>query len=167
MLNVCMLSIFNLHLNLLWLFIREMWYINSNCKLDRFVVMERIVFCNETVLPFQGFHANIIIILTREKGRERPSISYPLFKIACFVTKVISIFNKKMSWSKLVNPRRPSELSVTKRSLVKHKIWPLVLTSLDQLIFTLNILFTFVTKQTTSMRRSAVLSLPLYLMFRG
>jgi hypothetical protein len=86
-----------MHLNLLWLFIREMWYINSNCKLDRFVVMERFFFSNETVLPFQGLNTNIFIILTREIGRERPSISYLLIKIACFVTKVISIFNMKMS----------------------------------------------------------------------
>jgi hypothetical protein len=41
----------------------------------------------------------------------------------------------------------------------------LVLTSLDQLIFKLKILFTFVTKQVTLMRRSTVLSLPLQLVF--
>jgi len=41
----------------------------------------------------------------------------------------------------------------------------LVLTSLDQLIFKLKILFTFFTKQATLMRRSTVLSLPLQLVF--
>jgi hypothetical protein len=43
----------------------------------------------------------------------------------------------------------------------------LVLTSLDQLIFVLKILFTLVSKQATLMRRSAVLSLPLQLVFPG
>jgi hypothetical protein len=41
----------------------------------------------------------------------------------------------------------------------------LVLTSLDQLIFKLKILFAFVTKQATLMRRSTVLSLPLQIVF--
>ncbi len=42
----------------------------------------------------------------------------------------------------------------------------LVLTSLDQLLFILKILFTYVTKQAaTLMRRSTVLSLPLQLVF--
>ncbi len=41
----------------------------------------------------------------------------------------------------------------------------LVITSLDQLIFIMKILFTFTTKQTTSMRRSIVLSLPPQLVF--
>jgi hypothetical protein len=43
----------------------------------------------------------------------------------------------------------------------------LVLTGLDQLIFKLNKIFTFVTKQATLMRRSTVLSLPLQLVFPG
>jgi hypothetical protein len=38
-------------------------------------------------------------------------------------------------------------------------------TSLDQLIFTLKILFTFFTKQATLMRRSTVMNLPLWLVF--
>ncbi len=41
----------------------------------------------------------------------------------------------------------------------------LVLTSLDQLLFILKILFSFVTKQATLKRRSTVLSLPPYLVF--
>jgi hypothetical protein len=41
----------------------------------------------------------------------------------------------------------------------------LVLTSLDQLIFMLNILFTFITKLATLMKRSIVLSLPPQLVF--
>jgi hypothetical protein len=41
----------------------------------------------------------------------------------------------------------------------------LVLTSLDQLLFILKILFNFITKQATSTRRSTVLSLPLQLGF--
>jgi hypothetical protein len=41
----------------------------------------------------------------------------------------------------------------------------LVLTSLDQQLFTLKILFTFVTKQAKLMRRSTVLSLPVHLIF--
>ncbi len=50
--------------------------------------------------------------------------------------------------------------------------WPstvdlLVLTSLYQLVFILKILFTFVTKQTSLMRRSTVLSFPLQLGFSG
>ncbi len=43
----------------------------------------------------------------------------------------------------------------------------LVLTSLDQLIFILKILFTFITKQLTLLRRSTVLCLPLQLVFPG
>jgi hypothetical protein len=43
----------------------------------------------------------------------------------------------------------------------------LVLTSLDQLIFILKILFTCFTQQATLMRRSTVLSLPLQLVFPG
>jgi len=43
----------------------------------------------------------------------------------------------------------------------------LALTSLDQLISILKILFTFVAKQATLMRRSTVLSLPLQLVFPG
>jgi hypothetical protein len=43
----------------------------------------------------------------------------------------------------------------------------LVLTSLDQLIFILKILFTFDTKQAILIRRSTVLSLPLQLVFLG
>jgi hypothetical protein len=41
----------------------------------------------------------------------------------------------------------------------------LVLTTLDQLLFVLKMLFTFVTKQATSIRRSTVLSLPIQLVF--
>ncbi len=41
----------------------------------------------------------------------------------------------------------------------------LVLTSLDQLVFILKILFSFFTKQATCMRRSTALSLPLQLVF--
>jgi hypothetical protein len=43
----------------------------------------------------------------------------------------------------------------------------LVLTRLDQLLFTLNILLTSFTKQATLMRKSTVLSLPPYLVFLG
>ncbi len=43
----------------------------------------------------------------------------------------------------------------------------LVLTSLDQLLFKLKILWTFFTKQATLMRRSSVLSLPPQLVFPG
>ncbi len=43
----------------------------------------------------------------------------------------------------------------------------LVLTSLDQLLFTLKILFTFLTKQATIMRKSTVLSLSPQLVFPG
>ncbi len=43
----------------------------------------------------------------------------------------------------------------------------LVLTSLDQVIFIMKILFNFVTKQTTLMRRSTVLSVPTQLVFPG
>ncbi len=43
----------------------------------------------------------------------------------------------------------------------------LVLTSLDQLILILKIVFTVVTKQAVLMRRSAVLILPLQLVFPG
>jgi hypothetical protein len=43
----------------------------------------------------------------------------------------------------------------------------LVLTSLDQLILKLKILFGFVTKQATLMRKSTVLSIPLQLGFPG
>jgi hypothetical protein len=41
----------------------------------------------------------------------------------------------------------------------------LVLPSLDQLIFIMEILFTFVIKQAALMRRSTILSLPLQLVF--
>ncbi len=40
-------------------------------------------------------------------------------------------------------------------------------TILDQLLFTLKLLFIFATKQATLMRRSTVLSLPLRLVFPG
>jgi len=43
----------------------------------------------------------------------------------------------------------------------------LVFISLDQVLFVLKILFTFFTKQVTSMRRSTVLTLPLQLGFPG
>ncbi len=43
--------------------------------------------------------------------------------------------------------------------------WPPCITRLDQILFILNILCTFVTKHATSMRRSTVLSLPLQLVF--
>jgi hypothetical protein len=43
----------------------------------------------------------------------------------------------------------------------------LALTSLDQLLFTLKILFFFITKQATLTRRSMVLSLPVKLVFPG
>jgi hypothetical protein len=43
----------------------------------------------------------------------------------------------------------------------------LALISLDQLLFILKILFTYVTQQATLMRRSTVLSLPLQLVFPG
>jgi hypothetical protein len=98
-----------------------------------------------------------------------------LFKITCFV----KIFNIKMSWCKLVCTRRSTVLR-SHPHLVRVPwdvpiIWLfnhgtltkggwlrtfdlLVLTSLDQLIFTLKTLFTFFTKTSTLIRRSTVLT---------
>jgi len=49
----------------------------------------------------------------------------------------------------------------TKQATLMRRSNSLIITVLDQLLFTLRILFTYVTKLDTSMRRSIVLSLPL------
>jgi hypothetical protein len=70
--------------------------------------------------------------------------------------------------SKLAN--LAAAVSYGRESLLKGRLSAvelLVLTSLDQLLFILKILFTFFTKQATLMRRSTVLSLPLQLVFPG
>jgi hypothetical protein len=61
-------------------------------------------------------------------------------------------------------------MRVTREPLLKGKLSTidlLVLTSFNELVFILRILFTLFTKQATLMRRSTILNLPLQLVFPG
>ncbi len=81
----------------------------------------------------------------------------------CFVKRVNNMFNRKTSWSK-----RGGQLYWARDILRNGKAqygWPLVPTSLDELVFHLKFFFTFLTKQANLMRRSTVLGLPPQLIF--